>query len=124
MYDKIDVVRTSSGGCVLAIVFTVVAPAWNVDAWRDDCKFIQPEVKRGNRWVELEPAVRVADSYVGGDVDVELTFLVSPGSEVRWFDDECAYVGRVTEGGEIADVIECKTCAVKEKSHGNAVCPN
>lgn len=114
MYDKIDRVDTPNGGVMLAIVFTVVTPAWDIEAWRNDCKFIQPEVRRANRWIELEPAIRVVDSYVGGDVDVELTFLVAPGNEVRWFDDEHAYVGRVTESGEITDTVEFKVLKAEE----------
>ena len=108
MYDKIGRVDMPNGGVMLAFVFTVITPAWNIEAWRDDCRFIQPEIRRANRWIELEPAIRVVDSYVGGNVDVELTFLVAPGSEVRWFDDECAYVGHVSESGEITDTVEFK----------------
>lgn len=113
MYDRIDKMTMPGGDVMLAVVFTVVAPAWDMEAWRNDRNFIQPEVRRGSRWVELEPAVRVADSYVGGSVDLELTFLVAAGSSVRWFDDGCAYVGRATEDGEIADVVEFKTSAIK-----------
>ena len=109
MYDRIDKIDTPTGGVMLAIVFTVVVPAWSMEDWRADGKFIQPEVKRGLRWVELEPATRITDTYVSGNVDLELTFLAAPGTEVRWFDDGCAYVGRVTECGEIADVVEFKT---------------